>query len=156
MLLSHRISKLNSLLADDLVIIEGIRDGQALRRLGIENTFEISGKPLVEIADILVAKDVNNVTILTDFDRDGEDQKSQLTNYLSHSGIKINSFARRRVQTLFKIHQIEELSQFTKLMEDDYTGKTSPIYNKIFNRSRIHIRQRGGKTRRHRSNLRTN
>ncbi len=156
MLLSYKINKLNSLLADELMIIKGMRDRQALRRLGIENVFEISGKPLVEIADILSAHDGKNVTILTDFDRDGEDQKSQLTNYLSHSGIEINSFARRRIQTLFKIHKIEELSQFIKFMEDDYTGKASSIYDKIFNRSRIHIRQRGGKTRRYRSDLRTN
>ena len=154
MLLSYKINKLNSLLADELVIIEGMRDRQALRRLGIENVFEISGKPLIEIADMLAAQDVKNVTILTDFDRDGEDQESQLTNYLSHSGIKINSFARRRIQTLFKINQIEELSQFTKLMEDDYTGKASSIYDKIFNRSRIYSRRYSGEARRNRSNIR--
>lgn len=156
MLLSSKINRLNSILGNDLVIIEGMKDRRVLYKLGINNVFEISGKPLVEIADILAANNIKNVTILTDFDEDGEDQKSQLTHYLSHVGIKINSFARKRIQTLFKIHKIEELSQFTKFMEDDYTGKASSIYDKIFNRSRIHYRQRGRKTRRYRSDLWTN
>lgn len=156
MLLSSKINKLNSILGNDLVIIEGMKDREALYKFGINNIFEISGKPLVEIADILLAQNIKNVTILTDFDEDGENQKSQLTHYLSHTGIRINSSARKGVHTLFRIHKIEELSQFTKFMEDDYTGKASSVYDKIFNRSRIHNRQRGRKTGRYRSDIWTN
>jgi 5S rRNA maturation endonuclease (ribonuclease M5) len=156
MLLSSRISKVGSILGNDIVIIEGIKDCKALQKFGISNMMEISGKPLMEVADILATNNIQNVTILTDFDEDGENKESQLTNYLSHYGIKINSFARKKIKTLFKIHKIEELSQFTKFMEDDYTGKVSSIYDKIFNRSRIYSRRRGGKTRRNRSNIWTN
>jgi 5S rRNA maturation endonuclease (ribonuclease M5) len=153
MLLSSKINSLSSILGEDLNIVEGIKDRTALNKFGVNNVFEISGKPLSEIADILHAKDIKAVTILTDFDEDGEHKKSQLTNYLSHVGIKINSFARKRIQTLFRIHKIEELAQFTKFMEDDYTGKVSSIYDKVFNRSRIYSRWRGGKTRRHRGDI---
>jgi 5S rRNA maturation endonuclease (ribonuclease M5) len=156
MLLSSKISQTLSILGNDIVIIEGIKDREALNKFGIDNLIEISGRSLIEIADSLVEKNIRNVTILTDFDKEGECQKSQLTNYLSHYGIKINSFARKKIKTLFKIHKIEELSHFTKFMDGDYTGEASPVYDKIFNRSRIHNRWRGGKTRRHRSDIRSN
>ena len=155
MLLSSKINEISSILSDETIIVEGMRDRQALNRFGVMNIIEISGKSLMEIADDIVEQNEKDVTILTDFDEDGEQLESQLNHYLSHSGIKINSFARKRVRSLFKIQKIEELIHFTKFMEDDYTGKASPIYDKIFNRSRIHNRWRGGKTRRHRSDIRT-
>jgi 5S rRNA maturation endonuclease (ribonuclease M5) len=156
MLFSSRISEIVSIIGNDTIIIEGKNDRRALQKFGINNIMEISGKTLDGIAEILAARNVESVTILTDFDEEGEHKRLQLTNYLSHYGIKINSFARKKVKTLFKIHKIEEIIHFTKFMEDDYTGKTSSIYDKIFNRSRIHNRRRGGETRRYRSDIRAN
>jgi len=156
MLLSSRINKISSILGKDPVIIEGIKDRKALSRFGITNMIEISGKPLIQVADLLQQNNATSVTILTDFDEDGRSKNSQLSQYLSQYGIKINSLAREKTKSLFKIHKIEELSQFTKFMEDDYTGKVSSIYDKIFSRSRIHNRWRGGKTRRHRSDIWSN
>jgi len=155
MLLSSKINEISYILGSDTIIVEGIRDRQALNKFGINNVVEISGKPLIELADSIAATNRRNITILTDFDEDGEQIKSQLTNYLSYHGIKPNAFARNRLRSLFKIQKIEELTQFTKFMEDDYTGKASPIYDKIFYRSRIHNRRRGGKTGRNRSNIRS-
>lgn len=155
MLLSSKINEIGSILADETIVVEGVRDRLALNKFGALNIIEISGKSLMEITEDIVARNEKNITILTDFDKDGEQLESQLNHYLSHNGIKINSSARKRVKSLFKIQQIEELVHFTKFMEDDHTGKVSPIYDKIFNRSRIHSRWRGGKTRRHRSDIRT-
>jgi len=156
MLTSSKINMLSSILGNDTVVIEGMKDKEALSKFGITNLVEISGKSLLDVVDFLVGKNITNVTILTDFDEDGENQQSQLNQYLSYHGIKVNSFARRKVKTLFRIHKIEELSHFTKFMEDDYTGKASSVYDKIFNRSRIHSRWRGGKAGRYRGDIRTN
>lgn len=156
MFLSSRINKVSSILGNGTIIVEGIKDREALSKFGITNIIEISGKSLIQVADIIQQRNLTDVAILTDFDEDGRNKNSQLTHYLSHHGIKINSFARRKMKLLFKIHKIEELAQFTKFMEDDHTGKVSSIYDKIFNRSRIHNRWRGGKTRRHRSDIWSN
>jgi len=127
------------------VIVEGKKDKKVLSKLGFKKVIDISGKSLHEISDKTKFDDFKRIIILTDFDEEGEIKASQLKKLFTHLKIKVDSFARKRFRSL-KIHKIEELSSFTKIMEDDYYGKTCSIYDKIFNRSRIHNRRNCGKT----------
>jgi 5S rRNA maturation endonuclease (ribonuclease M5) len=125
------------------VVVEGKKDKKVLSKLGFKKIIDISGKSLHEISDKFSG--FESVIILTDFDEDGEIRAAQLKKLFDHLKIKVDFFARKKFKSL-KIHKIEELSSFTKIMEDDYYGKTCSIYDKIFNRSRIHGRWNCGKT----------
>jgi len=142
------------------VIVEGINDRKQLSILGLRNIITISGTPLHFIVEKMVSLNYNSVTILTDFDEEGEEKKNILTKMFQANGIRVNSPLRQRFKSLFKIHTFEELNFFTKFMKLPFTefennGKTSSIYNKIFNRSRIFNRRNSREARRNRSNIRS-
>lgn len=135
------------------VIVEGIKDKSALHLLGFNNVVDISGRSL----ENSVGK-INNESaiILTDFDKEGNDIAHKLTKLLVSQNIKVNSSLRNRLKNLFKVCKIEELNSLTKLLEDDYYGKTCSIYDKIFNRSRVFLRRSSGKARHNRGDIRAN
>jgi 5S rRNA maturation endonuclease (ribonuclease M5) len=135
------------------IVVEGKKDKAALSKLGFGKIIDISGKSLHEISDRVKSSNCDSVIILTDFDKEGEIKASQLKKLFTHLEIKVNSFARKRFESL-GIHEIEELNSFTKIMEDDYYGKTCSIYDKIFDRSRIYSRRNCRKARCHRGNIR--
>jgi 5S rRNA maturation endonuclease (ribonuclease M5) len=136
------------------IIVEGKRDEKALKNLGFQKIVKISGKPLEKVLEEV--KDYKSVVILTDFDEEGRKIFSRLNKLLSSHKIKVNSFLRKKIKSIFKIKKIEEINSLTKFMEDDYYGKTCSIYDKILNRSRILLRRNGGKTRCYRSYIRPN
>ena len=138
------------------IIVEGKNDKNALSAFGFENIYAISGNSLHKFTDFINTLRKESVTILTDFDEEGESKNSQLIKLLESSDIKIEKSLRRKFKNSFKIHKIEEIRSLTKFMEDDYYGEISPINNKILDRSRIHNRCNSRKTRRHRSDIRTN
>lgn len=78
MLLSSKINLVNSILENDTVVIEGIKDRKALEKFGVSNLMEISGKSLLQVADMIVAKNISSVAILTDFDEDGKSKNYNL------------------------------------------------------------------------------
>lgn len=128
------------------IIVEGKNDKNALLSFGFNNIYDISGNSLHNFTDFIRTLDMESVTILTDFDSEGESKNSHLTKLLESSGIKVEKALRRKFKNSFKIHKIEEIESLTKFTEDDYYGEVSPINNKIFNRSRIFIRRNRRKT----------
>ncbi len=141
----HNIEKLLEDLLDFSVIVEGKRDKLALEKLGLTDIFTISGKPIEELVEGL-PKDRKYI-ILTDFDKEGELLKSDIKRFMSKNGFRVNDRLRISVKNSFDIIQIEELKKISKIMEDDYYGKISTINYKIFNRSKVLHRRRGGETR---------
>lgn len=139
---------------EDAFIVEGIKDKKALIGLGFKNIIDISGKPLYKLLEEVKASEFKSVVILSDFDEEGKKKALALTKLFQSSGIKINSFTRNKIKSLFKIPKIEELNSFTKIMEDDYYGKNCSVYDKILNRSRILSRRISRKARRDRSHIR--
>jgi 5S rRNA maturation endonuclease (ribonuclease M5) len=129
-----------------LIIVEGKKDSMALKSLGFKNLISISGRPLEEIIEKTLSLKPSCVSILTDFDREGESIASRLSNLFSLHKIKVNHIIRNKFKS-FKIHKIEELNSFKKLMGDDQSGKISSIYCKIFNRSRVLSRRNCRKAR---------
>ena len=138
---------------DSAIIVEGKNDKKVFTKLGLSNIFEISGKSCENLLEILLHHKFKFITILTDFDFEGEKKASSLVKLLAYHGFKINFSARMKLKSISKITKIEELLSFTKLLEDDYYGKTCSIYDKILNRSRVYYRRNGGKTRCHRGDF---
>ena len=135
-------------------IVEGKKDKQVLQKLGFKHIFDISGKPLTKVVERVESEE--SVAILTDFDKDGKRKASRLIKLIQATGVKIEFFVRTKIKKLFKVHKIEEINSFVKLMEDDYYGKTCSVYNKIFDRGRILNRRNCRETGRNRSSLRPN
>jgi 5S rRNA maturation endonuclease (ribonuclease M5) len=157
---THQISEIERIINNNRevpIVVEGKKDRLALQKLGFSKIFEISGKRIDTVVERILSEKPKSVIILTDYDKEGVKKANQLMNFFQHHRVNVNSFARRRIQTLFKIHKIEELIHFTKFidfMEDDYHGKTSSIYDKIFNRSRVYGRRYSREARRNRSDIR--
>ncbi|MEM5882782.1 MAG: toprim domain-containing protein [Candidatus Aenigmatarchaeota archaeon] len=133
------------------IIVEGIKDEEAIRKLGFQKIVKISGKPLEKVFEEV--SNYNSVVILSDFDEEGKKIFAKLRKLFSSHKIKVHTFLRNKIKSTFKIKKIEEINSLTKFMEDDYYGKTCSIYDKIFNRSRIFLRGDGGKARRNRGNF---
>lgn len=132
-------------------IVEGKKDKRALQRLGFKKVLDISGQPLAKVVERVASEKF--VIILTDFDEDGRKKASKLIKFVQSTGVKIDFLARSKIKSLFKVHEIEEINSFVKLMEDDYYGETCPIYDKIFDRSRVLNRRNCRKTGRNRSRV---
>ncbi|MBS3055429.1 MAG: toprim domain-containing protein [Candidatus Aenigmarchaeota archaeon] len=128
------------------IIVEGKNDKIALTNFGFENVFDISGNSLHKFTDFIETLGKKSVTVLTDFDAEGESKNSRLIKLLESSDIIVDKSLRRKFKNSFKIHKIEEMKSLTKFTEDDYYGEIGPINNKIFDRSRIHNRRNRRKT----------
>ncbi len=135
---------------DGLIIVEGVNDKKQLSLLGLENVMDISGNSLDAIVEKVKSRNTNPVTILTDFDREGEEKASLLEKMLNHDEIKTLSEHRNRFRNLFHVSHIEDITPVTKLitssfMEESFNGKISSVYNKISNRGRVLVRRNSGK-----------
>jgi len=124
------------------LIVEGKKDSKVLERLGFKNIITISGKSNEKILQLLKKKKIHTAAILTDFDKEGKKRCKELTRLFQKNVIKTDTFVRKTFKHTLKIHKIEELKSFTKLMEDDYYGKGTPIYEKIFNRKKFLSRRK--------------
>lgn len=133
-----------------LVIVEGEKDFVPIKKLGFENIIKICGKSLDVVVDEVISHNPSEVLILTDFDREGENTASYLTQYLLRYKIYVNRLMRNKFKS-FKINKIEELNSITEFIWDDSNGKIGPIHHKILNRSRIQCRRNYRKTRCRRS-----
>ncbi len=81
----------------DAIIVEGIRDKDALEELGITKEIVLcSSRPDTEFVDYLSSRH-KKVTILTDYDRAGKEFNKKLSIRLEHAGIKVANQYRGRI-----------------------------------------------------------
>jgi len=81
----------------DAIIVEGIRDKEALEELGITKEIVMySSKPDTEFVDYLSSRH-KKVTILTDYDRAGKEFNKKLSIRLEHAGVKVENQYRGRI-----------------------------------------------------------
>jgi 5S rRNA maturation endonuclease (ribonuclease M5) len=76
-----------------LVLVEGKKDVEALRNLGIEGpilTVKTGGKSFLDVISELEKAEVSEVALLLDFDRRGRQGTSRLKHSLESVGIKTN------------------------------------------------------------------
>ena len=95
----------------DLILVEGKNDRKVLEKMGLENIFEISGKQLDTVADILKTKQ-QKVIILTDYDKEGIRQYKRLKSLLLANDIKTSDSIRRDFKRNFLVNKIEELTSY--------------------------------------------
>jgi 5S rRNA maturation endonuclease (ribonuclease M5) len=151
MFIPHNPEELLDSLRDVYIIVEGKRDKEALKTLGVAHVFDISGKSLENFVKSL--KKDKKYVILTDFDKEGKEKNKDICKILEKNKFKLNLRLRYVVKRSFGVQKIEELIKFSKSKEDIYHGKISAINNKIFNRSRFYRKWCSRKTRRDWSNI---
>jgi len=129
----HQLEKLQRLLNDSnsILIVEGKRDKIALSKMGALSLVDISGKSLETTIKTISLKNPESVTILTDYDKEGEKQLKILTKGLHSQGIKIDNTLRKQIKSTFNIQKIEEINSFTKLLDCDLN------YDKILKRNKF-------------------
>ena len=107
----------NELGEDALIIVEGKRDTDALRSLGLTGKIIEKGQlPLNELVDVVYQAPI--IVILTDFDRKGRSLRKFLKKEIQHRKRhgKIDNYARQLLYKFcraYRINEIEDLDRFS-------------------------------------------
>ena len=94
------------------VLVEGKRDVQALRRLGIRNVISLSGRRFADIPDLLEGK-FEGAVLLFDLDPQGERINEKISKLLRSQGFLVIEDFREYLRGAGIIH-IEELLEYGK------------------------------------------
>jgi 5S rRNA maturation endonuclease (ribonuclease M5) len=104
------------------IIVEGMRDRDSLRALGVKGPIMMaSQKPLLYLAEDIAA-DHREIIILTDWDEKGEEMAVDLAKHLSCIGSRGDIEIRSRLKRLVKkeIKDVESLSRYIEKMRELY------------------------------------
>lgn len=119
--LSKFVHYCNELCDETLFIVEGKRDTETLRLLGLTgNIIEKGQKSLNKLVDMVFQAPI--IVILTDFDRKGrhlrKEIKKEIQSRKKHG--KIDNYARQllyRVCRAYRINEIEDLDRFATIVQ---------------------------------------
>jgi 5S rRNA maturation endonuclease (ribonuclease M5) len=90
-----------------VILVEGINDIRALRRIGVKNDIvSLSRMAIFEVVEELSGMEV---VILTDFDKKGKELYGKLNSGLQNVGVKVDHKFREWLQRNTKISCIEGL-----------------------------------------------
>jgi len=108
------------------IIVEGRRDEQALRKLGVNGVvlcLKAVGESRFRFLERLDGHD--EVVLLTDFDREGGELRLWLYQELSRRGIRSDDYFWRRVRSLARteVRSVEELPRFLGSLEARARGE---------------------------------
>ncbi len=94
-----------------VIIVEGKRDRKALRALGITGDIELGTKKSILVFCEDVAREYNNVIVLTDWDEKGDKLASLMEGYLRSTSATVNMDIRKKIKNLVqkRIKDIESL-----------------------------------------------
>jgi len=98
------------------IIVEGIRDQRSLRDLGISGTIIMAAqKPALDVVES-AAEQFEEIVVLTDWDRTGEEMACKMERYLSGTKAHANLEIRKRLKQLVRrdIKDVESLSRFVE------------------------------------------
>lgn len=113
--LERVFAELEDLSEDTPIIVEGLKDAAALRRLGIvKNVVTLSkGNSIFTFSEAL-ARDHDSAVILTDWDRRGGRLARMLKEALSANGVSANERLRAQIVILSKkeVKDIESMPSF--------------------------------------------
>ena len=76
-----------------LILVEGKKDVEALRALGVEgkmNSVKTGGKSFLDVVSEVEKANVSEVVLLLDFDRRGKQGTNRLRQSLECAGVKVN------------------------------------------------------------------
>ena len=97
-----------------VIIVEGKKDKKALRALGITGTIMLgTKKSIIEFCEE-VARDYNNVVVLTDWDENGNKLAALMESYLRSTGAAVNIDIRNKIKNIVqkRIKDIESLDTY--------------------------------------------
>jgi len=128
----ERLEKLEELILDlkdlsdagAIIIVEGRKDVESLRSLGIKGEISLSSQqPLIDITEQL-SRCGKDIVILTDWDRKGGMVARKIIDYLRAYGIIPNIDIRGRIRFLVKkrIKDIESLSKYMEKLRYEMHG----------------------------------
>ncbi len=104
------------------VIVEGPRDRDALRRLGVAGPILMSSqRSCLEMAEE-TARIYEEVVVLTDWDARGEEIAHKMEEYLRTAGVKVDVEIRKRLKILVRkeIKDVESLWIFLERVRESY------------------------------------
>jgi len=147
-------------LKDFVIIVEGKKDREALKTLGLNNVIAVNGRPLIKVVNEIKYLGERPV-ILTDFDKRGIDIAKRLSRLFQAYKIHPNSSLRCKLMEFGK-NKIEDFRDEFYLEESmpqakngfrirgDYHVKTGSYFNKIHNKSAHKGKRNSGKAGRNR------
>jgi len=105
-----------------LIIVEGKRDRKALRALGITGAVMLGTKKSILVFCEEVAREYNNVIVLTDWDKNGDKLAALMEGYLRSTGTAVNMDIRKNIKNLVKkrIKDIESLDTHISNLASDF------------------------------------
>ena len=126
---AERLEKLEELILElqhmsdkgALIIVEGKRDRKALRALGITGTIMLGTKKSILVFCEEVAREYNNVIVLTDWDENGDKLATLMEGYLRSTSTAVNMDIRKNIKNLVKkrIKDIESLDTHISNLASD-------------------------------------
>ena len=96
-----------------IIIVEGKKDKEALKKLGIKNIIELSKKPLFQIIEE-VADNEKECIILTDLDKKGKELYGKINSGLQKLGVKVDNRFRNFLYKNTKLRQIEGIVTYMR------------------------------------------
>jgi len=102
------------------VIVEGRRDEQALRALGLKGpVIMASRRPALDLAED-AARSFSQVVLLTDWDKKGDEMAKTIEVHLRSAGVRPDLEIRSRLKKLVKkeIKDVESLSVYVERMRE--------------------------------------
>ena len=108
------------------IIVEGKKDTQALRLLGVNGTIvtvKTGGKSFLEATEETEKLGISEVILLMDFDRRGKEGTARLKQNLERAKIKVNTKFWRELQALVgrEIQCIESLTAYLSTLQEKVT-----------------------------------
>jgi 5S rRNA maturation endonuclease (ribonuclease M5) len=103
----------------DMVLVEGARDAEALKRLGYRGQIEVISRCETHV-DLVeeVAERSRRVLILSDFDREGRRINREMLLLLEGRGVRVEGEMRRRIGRLMAIlgtRAVEDLDNLAEI-----------------------------------------
>lgn len=108
------------------IVVEGRRDLEALRRLGVSGrVFCLKAAGVSRVGFLESLDGFESVVLLTDFDREGGELRLWLYQELSRRGVRADDFAWRRIRALARaeVRSVEELPRFFRSTEARARGQ---------------------------------
>lgn len=104
--------------SDFVVIVEGMKDVEALQQLGVRRTDMLNKYPsIVDMADALAERGVRRAVVLTDYDRAGRRLARKIGLALYSVGIRVDWQLRAELRRVFRITHVENLHRTVEKIE---------------------------------------
>jgi len=101
-----------------LIVVEGMKDKNALISCGISSIHTLNKKPLYACIEE-IATQSKDVIILTDMDPEGKKLYGTVSSGLQHHGVRIDNYFREFLFKKTKLRQIEGLYRYVERMRKE-------------------------------------